>query len=49
MARRFRRVILLAAVLFLLAVAAPDTTGPRTSRQRDPQLQDAGPAPYATS
>jgi len=49
MTSRVRRTILLAAVLFLLAVAAPDTSGPRTSRQRDPQLRDFGPPAYAAS
>jgi hypothetical protein len=36
-------------VVFLLAVAATDTSGPRTSRARDPQLQDLGPRAYATT
>jgi hypothetical protein len=48
-ARRLRSILLLAAVLFLLAIAAPDTSGPRSSRARDPQLQDFGPLAYAAT
>jgi hypothetical protein len=46
---RLRFLILLAAVVFLIAIAEPDTSGPRTSRTRDPQLQDFGPPAHAAT
>jgi hypothetical protein len=46
---RLRHLLLLAAVLFILATAAPGTARRNTPARRDPQLQDFGPPPLTAT